>query len=293
MTRKKVTLIAEGGGQLGIFTAGVLDSFSHHDFDRFDAFIGVSAGTHNLTSYLCGRVGYGKKVIEELTTDKPFISITRLLLGGHLIDLDWYFQTLETHPDFMLDIDAIPSRLRERDVIFCATNWQDGSPRYLKPSTKSWFQCAKASSAIPYLYRKGVVFGDECLVDGGLSDPLPVVKAYEEGATDLVVIRTGPNGCPSTFDWVRYLEKFVSAERPWWNQLLNVQVAYARAVSFINSPPEGVTVALICPPTRLGCRVLFSSKAAMAADYQQGYRAGLNYLYQTGHLRAPADRLSA
>lgn len=48
----KTALIAEGGGQRGIFTAGVLDAWLENDFDPFELFIGTSAGSQNLTSYL-------------------------------------------------------------------------------------------------------------------------------------------------------------------------------------------------------------------------------------------------
>ena len=43
-TRGKIALIAEGGGQRGIFTAGVLDAWLEREFDTFDLFIGTSAG---------------------------------------------------------------------------------------------------------------------------------------------------------------------------------------------------------------------------------------------------------
>ena len=37
----KVALIAEGGGQRGIFTAGVLDAWLEQNYDPFDLFIGT------------------------------------------------------------------------------------------------------------------------------------------------------------------------------------------------------------------------------------------------------------
>lgn len=47
----QVALIAEGGGQRGIFTAGVLDAWLDGGFDPFDLFIGTSAGSQNLSSF--------------------------------------------------------------------------------------------------------------------------------------------------------------------------------------------------------------------------------------------------
>ena len=278
MKKSKTTLVVEGGGQLGIFTAGVLDSFIEHGFDNFDAFIGVSAGTHNISSYLSGKLGYSKRVIEEITTDKPFISIKRLFMGGHLIDLDWYFDTVTEHPEYRLDLDVITSRLGQREVLFCATNWEDGSPCYLAPDNDSWFLYSKASSAIPFLYRKGVNVDDACLVDGGVSDPLPVIKAYEDGASDILAIRTVPEGTPFTFEWARHLQKIALQGGSVLNHLINLQSNYERTLAFIDSPPEDVSITQICPETYLSSRILFSSKTAMSNDYLQGYEAGLRYL---------------
>jgi len=43
----KNALVAQGGGQRGIFTAGVLDAFLLSNFDPFDEFYGTSAGALN------------------------------------------------------------------------------------------------------------------------------------------------------------------------------------------------------------------------------------------------------
>jgi len=44
-------IIAEGGGQRGIYTAGVLDAFMQFGFNPFTMGIGVSAGAQNLLCY--------------------------------------------------------------------------------------------------------------------------------------------------------------------------------------------------------------------------------------------------
>ena len=65
-------LIAEGGGQRGIFTAGVLDAWLEAKFDPFDLFIGTSAGSQNLTSFLARQKGYAKRLIRGLSRHKRF-----------------------------------------------------------------------------------------------------------------------------------------------------------------------------------------------------------------------------
>jgi len=58
---KGTALIAEGGGQRGIFTAGVLDSWLYKGFNPFDLLIGISAGAQNLSSYMTCQKGFGQR----------------------------------------------------------------------------------------------------------------------------------------------------------------------------------------------------------------------------------------
>ncbi|KKM79157.1 hypothetical protein LCGC14_1352770, partial [marine sediment metagenome] len=76
-TFNKTALIAEGGGQRGIFTAGVLDAWLEHEYDPFDLFIGTSAGSQNLTSYLARQKGYAKRLIRGLSRHKRFFQLGR------------------------------------------------------------------------------------------------------------------------------------------------------------------------------------------------------------------------
>lgn len=48
----QTALVAEGGGQRGIFTAGILDAWLEHQFNPFKLLIGTSAGAQNLSSYI-------------------------------------------------------------------------------------------------------------------------------------------------------------------------------------------------------------------------------------------------
>ena len=73
----KTALIAEGGGQRGIFTAGVLDAWLENNYDPFDLFIGTSAGSQNLTSYLARQKGYAKRLIRGLSRHKRFFTWPR------------------------------------------------------------------------------------------------------------------------------------------------------------------------------------------------------------------------
>jgi predicted patatin/cPLA2 family phospholipase len=187
---KKFALVVEGGGMRSIFSAGVLDSFFESGFDPFDLYLGVSAGSLNLASHLAGQYLRNYSVMMYCATSGQFISSWKYLLGGHFIDLDWLNkQCLETHP---LDEQSAIRLLQNTGKTFkvVCTNLETGKPYYLCPDGKNIYDVLLGSCCVPLLYRSPVYISDVQVIDGGISDPIPIKKAYSEGCTDIIVIRT-------------------------------------------------------------------------------------------------------
>ena len=111
----QLALVCEGGGQRGIFTAGVLDEFMRAQFNPFDLYFGTSAGAQNLSAYVCNQPGYARKVIMRYTTSKEFFNPVRFVRGGNLIDLDWLLHA--TSRQIAL-ATATPSRLFDTGKAF-------------------------------------------------------------------------------------------------------------------------------------------------------------------------------
>lgn len=154
----KMALVCEGGGQRGIFTAGVLDEFQRARFNPFDLMIGTSAGAQNLSAFICGQPGYARRVITRYTTTANFFNPLRFVRGGHLIDLDWLVDI--TSQQLPLAMDHAEEHLRNgREFLMCACRSDDFEPTYISPTRESWLPTIKASSAIPGLYRQGVDLG--------------------------------------------------------------------------------------------------------------------------------------
>ncbi|ECX0633092.1 patatin family protein, partial [Salmonella enterica subsp. enterica serovar Typhimurium] len=102
----RMALVCEGGGQRGIFTAGVLDEFMHAQFNPFHLYFGTSAGAQNLSAYLCNQPGYGRKVIMRYTTRREFFDPLRFVRGGNLIDLDWLVESTAARMPLQMDTAA-------------------------------------------------------------------------------------------------------------------------------------------------------------------------------------------
>ena len=188
----KVALIAEGGGQRGIFTAGVLDAWLEQEYDPFDLFIGTSAGSQNLTSYLARQKGYAKRLIRGLSRNKRFFQLGRGLVGKHIVDLDWYFDKT-TEVNRAIDFKTAKTSLGDRELLITATNARDRKAYFLSPTGESqqWRELLKASSALPFLYKQGVkLIALRCAGFNGVD----IRKAAELGITVLRVPAYSPHG---------------------------------------------------------------------------------------------------
>ncbi|MDC9614975.1 DUF6363 domain-containing protein [Xenorhabdus khoisanae] len=280
----KIALVCEGGGQRGIFTAGVLDEFLRLNFNPFELFIGTSAGAQNLSAYICGQPGYARRVINRYTTDPAFFNPFRFVRGGHLIDLDWYIDTISEQ--LPLNISAAMRQFDAgREFYMCACRADDFAANYLHPDDKNWMDIVKASSAIPGFYRNGVTLGDVTYQDGGISDAIPVQEAYRRGADTIVVIRTVPSQLYYTPQWFKRMERWLeTSSLQKMVKILNLHAqSYHRTQKFIENPPDDVQIFEIYPPAPLSAMALGSRISALNQDYHLGRRCGRYFLATIGH----------
>ncbi|GKX50264.1 patatin family protein [Budvicia aquatica] len=279
----KIALVCEGGGQRGIFTAGVLDEFQRMGFDPFDLLIGTSAGAQNLSAFICGQPGYARRVIVRYTTSPQFFNPLRFVRGGNLIDLDWLVNsTLEQMP---LNMDYAEQRMhRGCEFLMCACRSDDFTPTYFPAKKDNWLEVIKASSAIPGIYRFGVELDGVTYMDGGISDAIPVEEAYRRGADTIVVIRTVPSQVYYTPAWVKRMERwFPESSRPQMLRILNQhEVSYVRTQHFIENPPDGVQILEIFPPHPLASNALGSRIGSLNKDYHLGKRCARYFLSTIG-----------
>ena len=79
----KTGLVLEGGGQRGIYTAGVLDVFMDNDIE-VDGVIGVSAGAIHGLSYVARQRGRNMRYNMKYRNNKHYMSLYSLLTTGDI-----------------------------------------------------------------------------------------------------------------------------------------------------------------------------------------------------------------
>ena len=84
MENKKTALIVEGGGQRGVFSFGITDTFIKRDYDPFDIYIGVSNGVAVLCWYLIRETDNNlEKMLYAARGD--YLDYKNIFTGGDII----------------------------------------------------------------------------------------------------------------------------------------------------------------------------------------------------------------
>ncbi|USD64400.1 DUF6363 domain-containing protein [Vibrio sp. SCSIO 43136] len=185
----KTSLVAQGGGQRSIFTAGVLDAFLYANFDPFHSFYGTSAGALNLTAYLCRQAELGKAFLLDLTTQKEFFHTLSYIRRKQPMGLDWALEKVCHYP-YKLDLDMGQRVLGDREAYASVTDVVHLRDQYLPIFTPHWKEVLTATCAIPRLYDKPVSIDGIEYYDGGISASVPAQQAWRQEARLIVVIRT-------------------------------------------------------------------------------------------------------
>jgi len=291
--RVPTAIVAEGGGQRGIYTAGVLDAFISQQFNPFDIGIGASAGAQNLLTYFFGELGYAKRAIAELTAAPSFFVPYRWVGARGIIDLDSYFERTERDPEYRLPYQQLNAMRQHRRLLFVATSRSTLEPVYLDPDSQTAVRYLKASSAVPFLYKSGVQLGDQVLVDGSVADPIPVQQAVARGARRILVVRTVPSDTEQS-SWRQRIDALrmgVVVPRIMLDMLDKHERAYADAVNFMRNPPAGVSITEISPESPLCSDAIGSQSKAMLADYDSGVAAGEAALHSLAKWEMPAQSM--
>lgn len=187
MGQHKVGLVVEGGGMKCAYNAGILDAFLDEQI-AFDYCIGVSAGAGNLASYLAGQKGRNLRFFTEHIHSSRYFGVKSLLKTGELFGLQYIYGEL-TRSDGKdpLDFSSFLQNPTQYEAV--VTNARTGKAEYFgrEMMRQDDYRLLMASSAIPVVCHPVELHGVPYF-DGGLSDPIPVRRAMEQGCDKLVVI---------------------------------------------------------------------------------------------------------
>lgn len=270
----KNALIVEGGAMRAVFSCGILDHFLSVGFSPFDSFWGVSAGASNLAAYLANMPKRNLKIYTDYSCRKEFINMNKILSKQDVMNLDWLWDI--TVKELGLDTRTIDED--GRPFYLGVTNQNTGKAEYLLAKPDSLIETMKASSALPILYKKGVLLPNgNTYVDGGVADAIPVAEAIKRGATRIMVLRSRPYSYVKSSVKLPYLLKRALVKTPeLTTPMLGRANQYNSSLDLIRNPPNGVQIIEICPPDTFKLKRLTRNPEPLYEGYQLGINSAVD-----------------
>lgn len=266
---KDIGLVLEGGGMKGLYTAGVLEFFMEKDL-FFPYVIGVSAGACMGASYASRQQGRNKKVNTELVHDHRYISFRNFLRKRELFGMDFLFDEI---PNKIVPFDFQTFLNAAEQFVVGTTDCETGEAAYYNKYEhgKDILQIIRASSSLPFI-APVVEYEGKKLLDGGISDPIPVRKAQSDGFQKNVVIMTKTEGFqkqPSTYAQVA---KFLYRRYPKMaDSLIEHYHIYNETLSYMDSKEQKDNVFIIQPSEQLHVSRIERNKEKLVTLYNLGY----------------------
>ena len=200
----KTGLVLEGGAMRGMFTAGVLDVMMENDIEA-DGVIGVSAGATFGCNYNSRQIGRTLRYNLKYCDDYRYGSFRSVFKSGDIYDVKLCYE------DIPLKLDKFDDETFQELAIpfYCVcTDAETGEPVYrlCRTGTGEDLQWIRASATIPVVSRV-VEIGDRKLLDGGISDPIPIRQFESMGYDRNIVVLTRP------YDYVKEKNSMMIAVR--------------------------------------------------------------------------------
>ena len=282
MKDKKMALIVEGGGQRGVFSFGITDTFIKRNYDPFDIYIGVSNGVAVLYWYLIRETDNNlDKMLYAASGD--YFSYKNIFTGKDIFKVHQMYTDGEKK--FRPNIEKIKNNLNEKNYISVVTDAINANAEYYSFEESEWIPKMIASGTLPILVRTPSIISGRRKFDGGIADPLPVEKAYEMGAKKIVVIRTYEKKFRRKLKLENYIGALLSREYPKLRRaLLNHAKTYNKALDFIDNPPEDCEIVQLCPPEKLNSKRDSKNIEILKGDYETGKKVAEKYLKRLKNL---------
>lgn len=251
-------LILEGGGMRGVFTCGVLDNLMDRGI-RFPYTIGVSAGACNGLSYMSEQRGRGKFSNIDLLEKYRYIGLKQLIFKGNIMDFDLLFHKF---PEEIIPYHYDKFAACKERFEMVTTSCRTGRACYYdeKMDPVRIIDIVKASSSLPFVSPISYVDG-EPMLDGGIADSIPLLRARELGFDNNLGVLTRNKGYrkpqkPTTVPWFFYrkyplLREAIRRRNTLYNEQIDlVELLEDKGELVVIRPQKPITVDRIERDTR-------------------------------------------
>jgi predicted patatin/cPLA2 family phospholipase len=234
--------------------------------------IGVSAGACNGLSFISKQRGRAKFSNIDLLDKYKYIGFKHYIRKRNIMDFDLLFHEF---PDNIIPYDynkyfASPTRFE-----MVTSNCLTGKAEYYedKSDKNRVIDIAKASSSLPIVCP--ITYVDNIpMLDGGICDSVPVVRAIEQGYRKNVVILTRNKGYRKEKKDVK-IPSFIYRKYPAMRQALSTRNSlYNAQLDLVDKLEEEGSVFVIRPQKPVLVDRIEKDINKLTALYQEGYECG-------------------
>ena len=241
--RRKTALIVEGGAMRGAWAAGVLAYLQERGRRQYDLVYAASSGACSAAYFVADMLQPGLTIWRELACN--VVRKSNFLRHKPIIDLV-YLVDYVIRKRIPLPVDVLQKMSTRFFIVL--TDCYTGEPVYFHACDDRVFDALRATSSMPFATRGFEYVDGHPFADGGISDPIPVQRAIEDGATDITVVLThNPDfrlkPIPHWWGRLAYPEFPMVAQV--WTARQNVY--YNAALDLMKQPPAGVRIRTFRP----------------------------------------------
>ncbi|NLW78247.1 MAG: patatin family protein [Ruminococcaceae bacterium] len=271
----KIGIVCEGGGMRGVFTAGVLQAFMESGF-MADELVGVSAGASNGVSYVSGQQGRGYRTNVDYAGDKRYASFQSFRQTGSFFGMDFIFGEI---PDTLDPFNFETFAASPCDFYAGATDMETGQAVFFgKDDVQPGLHVIRASCSMPLL-SPIVEYNGRKYLDGGISAPIPIDKALNDGCDKLLVVLTRERGYRKKPQRIQLLYHNKYHQYPNFVRTMNLRhLVYNHTLERLARLETSGRAIIIAPPQPLPVDRMGKDRDKLIAGYNVGLEAGFHAL---------------
>lgn len=272
-------LVLEGGGMRGVFTSGVLDAFMKNE-RYFRYVVAVSAGACNGMSYISRQPRRARISNIDMLVKYDYLGVRQFVSHGCIYDPELLY---ERFPNELVpfDYDTYFSNADTFEVV--TTNCLTGNAEYLSELSdrRRAIDIVHASSSLPYVCKTIDVDGIPML-DGGIVDSIPVMRAIAQGHQRNVVVCTRNRGYRNTGN-DRKIPKFIYRRYPRLRVALSRRIAvYNEQLALVERMEDEGRIICIRPQRPMDVDRLTKDAGRLEALYEEGFQLGCEFCRKYG-----------
>lgn len=264
----KTGLVMEGGAMRGLFTAGVLDVLMENEIE-LDAAMGVSAGAVFGCNYKSRQIGRAIRYNTRFCTDPRYCSVESLIKTGDLFGVKFCYDDI---PNRLDPFDVAAYRANPMPFYVVCTNIETGKAihKRLDQGDGKDMLYFRASASMPIVSQIVEVDGYK-LLDGGITDSIPLRSMERRGCPRNVVILTQPLGFVKQPSKMIPLMKVALRGYPACIKAMEIRhLRYNRQTEYIREQELAGNAFVIRPPQPLNIGRISSDPDELRRVYETG-----------------------